>query len=132
MTDIHDVIAAFADGERVSPASLKTALADEAGREYLVELLALRDLVHSADPLIEVNVAPRRRWPVWSGIAAAIAVSIIGGYAAGRVSAPAPRVAPATFSAVDPVQRLGPAPAPQPTRVIHLEPGVDWKETVGG
>ena len=45
MSDVHDVIEAFIDGEYVDPPLLKQALSEEAGRELLVELLVLRGLV---------------------------------------------------------------------------------------
>ena len=43
--DQLQVIAAFADGERVDARELRAALADEAGREYLIELVAMREIV---------------------------------------------------------------------------------------
>ena len=39
-----EVIAAFADGERVDTRALRDALADEAGRDYLIDLVALRGI----------------------------------------------------------------------------------------
>jgi len=136
MAETHDVIAAFADGERVSPDTLKRALADEAGRDYLIDLLVLRGLVHTAGPEMEIEVIatpPRRRVPSWIGIAAAVVVSVLGGYAAGRVTSPAAARVPVANAIVETVaQPPRPVAAPQPTRVIRLEPGVDWKENIGG
>ena len=133
----HDVIAAFADGERVSPDGLNRALADERGREYLIDLLVLRGLVQAAGPEMDVEIVsapPRRRAHTWLGLAAAIVASVIGGYAAGRVTAPAAARLPVVTAVAETVT-VPPRPAaaaPQPTRVIHLEPGVDWKENSGG
>ena len=44
MSDVHDVIEAFIDGEYVDPSLLKQALSEEAGRDLLVDLLVLRVL----------------------------------------------------------------------------------------
>jgi hypothetical protein len=40
-----EVIAKFADGERVDTQALRAALADEAGRDYLIDLVAMREIV---------------------------------------------------------------------------------------
>jgi hypothetical protein len=128
MAETYDVIAAFADGERVNPEALKDALADDAGREYLVELLVLRDLVLASDPEMELSArsSARRDRRTWLGIAAALVACVLGGYAVGWQS----------HDAID--GRDGTSPdsaavsAPAPTRVIHLQPGIDWKETSGG
>ena len=45
MLNAHEVIAAFIDGERVDSVQLAEALAESEGREYLIDLLALRELV---------------------------------------------------------------------------------------
>jgi hypothetical protein len=132
MAEIHDVIAAFADGERVGADELKTALADRGGRDYLVDLLLLRDLVHAAGPAVLVPTSGRRRLPKWVGLAAAVSIGLAGGFLAGeRASgAPAGAAPPPMVTAIEP-----PAPpraAPAATRVIRLEPGVDWTEYVGG
>jgi len=135
MAETHDVIAAFADGERVSPDALKRALAEEAGRDYLIDLLVLRGIVHVAGPEMDVEViaTPRRRAHAWIGIAAAIVASVVGGYAAGRVTAPAGARVPVVTAVAETVpQPPRPAAAPEPTRVIRLEPGIDWKENIGG
>jgi hypothetical protein len=124
MAETYDVIAAFADG----PDELKHALADDQGREHLVELLVLRDLVHASDPDVELGArtAARRDRRTWLGIAAALVVCVLGGYAVGWQS----------HNAVDsresPASGDGAVSAPAPTRVIHLQPGIDWKETSGG
>jgi hypothetical protein len=135
MAEIHNVIAAFADGERVPPDALNAALADESGRAYFIDLLVLRGLVHAAGPELDLNVMttrPRRRTGAWIGIAAALVASVLGGYAAGRRTAPVIPI-PSVAAVVEPASAPArPATAPLPTRVIRLEPGVDWKENIGG
>ena len=118
-----DIIGAFIDGERVDPAALKAALARPEGRDYLVDLLALRDL--TGDVASFVSSAPPARpltpLPRWA-TAAALIVCIGGGFLAGtRVT----RVTPAPIATTH-------VTAPEPTHVVRLEPGVDWTETSGG
>jgi hypothetical protein len=43
--DTHDVVSAFLDDEPFAPADLARALSDSAGRQLLLELVALRTLV---------------------------------------------------------------------------------------
>jgi len=137
MTDHLDVIAAFADGEHVEGDALKAALADEAGREYLVDLLALRGLVSEAPASRAAAIEPPRRSPAWRllPIAALLVAGVSGGIAIGRQTAgsitpaaapPAPVV---TAQAIPPELRI---PAPAPTRVIKLETGTSWNERSGG
>ena len=138
MNDHLDVIAAFADGEHVDADALKAALADEAGREYLVDVLALRGLVSEA-PAARV-VAPETQptaslssWR-WLPIAAMLVAGVAGGFAAGRQIPVTPPQLPAqlpvvTAQATPPELRI---PAPAPTRVIKLETGSSWNERSGG
>ena len=113
----HRVIDAFLDGERVDGESLKDALATTEGRDHLVDVLALREWIEATEPSAEV-LRPRRRSPRWLGLAAAVLVAALGGYAFGH--ARGNRAAPQMTS------------APQPTRVIDLRPGVEWHEIRGG
>jgi hypothetical protein len=135
MIDSPDVIASFVDGERVDASQLAAALADADGRQYLVDVLALRDLVETQS-LAAAPVTARRspgtaaRW-LW-GAAAASAVLIAGaaGYATGaRQAERTTVVSPGIAAAVRADIRL---PAPAPTRVIKLESGVNWHEEIGG
>ena len=125
-----EVIDAFVDGERVDPAALKDALSAADGRDYFVDLWALRDAMQqdrdvSAD-LRSPRFASRPSLQRWL-FAAALIVCVAGGYAAGTRSAWSARVAPAPLaSASAPPAAAAPAergvfPAPQPTRVIQLE-----------
>ena len=138
MTDHLDVIAAFADGEHVEADALKAALADEAGRDYLVDLLALRGLVSEAPAQRAAEIEPPRRAAAWRllPVAALLVAGVSGGFAMGRQTTasvtrepsapPAPMV---TAQAIPPELRI---PAPAPTRVIKLEAGTSWNERSGG
>jgi hypothetical protein len=137
MTDHLDVIAAFADGEHVEGDALKAALADEAGRDYLVDLLALRGLVSEAPASRAAAIEPPRRSPAWRllPIAALLVAGVSGGIAIGRQTTgsitpePAPPAPVVTAQAIPPELRI---PAPAPTRVIKLETGTSWNERSGG
>lgn len=144
MDNQHDIIDALLDGERVAPEALKRALSVAAGRDYFVDTLALRDAVAETSPLVHSAASPAAGQPAsswrrriqWPAAVAVLLVSLAAGFAAGYRSAgiwtgqgatPAQQV-PATRPATLPPALVAPAP----TRVIRLEPGVDWKEGVGG
>lgn len=138
MTDHLDVVAAFADGEHVEGEALKAALADEAGREYLVDLLALRGLVSEAPASRAAAVEPAHRSKAWRllPVAALLVAGVSGGFVMGRQSTgsgthepPAPPAPMVTAQAIPPELRI---PAPPPTRVIKLETGTSWNERSGG
>lgn len=105
MTEPYEVVAAFADGERVNADALKHALADAAGRDYLVDVLALRGIVQASEPTVvgrrRGRSAPRR----WLA-AAAVLVAIVGG----------------VFLTTKYFDR-----PPTPDRVVKLERGLDWR-----
>ena len=136
MSDLHECIAAFADGEPVDPERLDRALSDVEGRAYLIDLLVLRGLYgrRAATTTIAEALPPAATRPKgvrWLAAAAAIViVSVLGGYVAGRQS----RMPVAIESAVSaPATQPDPTlTAPPATRVIRLEPGVDWSERGGG
>lgn len=127
MSDVHDVIEAFVDGEFVDPPQLKAALAEEAGRDLLIDLLVLRGLVAGQAALRPATpeapagsrVSRLRLLAAAAGIAG---LGLFGGYLAGS-HRPSPVAAPAT---------VGGAAAPAPTHIIRLENGIDWNEKVGG
>jgi hypothetical protein len=125
------VVAALADGEPVDAAALKVALDDPAVREYLVDLIALRQSVGTMSELPPVQWRERRSFlsrAGWMAAAAAVVISLAGGYVAGQrtvQAAPAPSVE--TF-----VDFSGSTSAPKPTRVVPLRLGVNWTEKVEG
>ena len=141
MSDMYEVIDAFADGERVDPDRLERALADPSGRTYLVDLLVMRGLVleqHSAHTQIRTVMPPtppRRPAAGLFAIAASLLLLLVsgfGGFVAGhRVAArmTATPVPVAIERIVLPDTQIS---APAPTRVIQVEPGVDWKRSAGG
>lgn len=129
ITNPFEVIAAFVDGERVDPAVLKAALAQPDGRDYLVDMVALREVIAHDGPQPATAGAsqPARRW--LAAAAAAIVLSLAGGYTWGHRSV-SPRDAAAGIGATPP--RAGDsAPAPAPTRVIEVAPGSSYV-TKGG
>ena len=142
MTDHLELIAAFADGEYVDAGQLKLALEANSGREYLIDLLALRRLIEpgsapTARAGSSARVAGAQRpvvLPWLSGLAAALVVaSAAGGFFIGRQSTTSSQIAvqpPAvTVQAVPPELLI---PAPSPTRVIQMQTGKDWTERAGG
>jgi hypothetical protein len=126
----HATVGAFVDGEVVDPAALKAALAVAAGRDYLVDLLQLREAVGAMGPATWSAARRRPRLAdrlVWAAAAAAVVMGVTGGYLAGQ------RAVPATTSTVDAVIEVEAAPAaPPPTRTITLRPGVNWTDSPGG
>jgi hypothetical protein len=137
MSEIHEVVAAFADGERVNVDGLERALATPEGRDYLIELLALREVTVGQAAVGSNLAATTRGRPgnhrLLAAAAAIVCLSAIAGYAVGSHTA---RQAPGAVPAAPSSQFADSAPAkvapPEPTRVIRLEPGVDWHERDGG
>jgi hypothetical protein len=128
--ELYLVVGALADGEPVDPVVLRTALDDPATRDYLVDLIVLRQAVRT---LTDVPASRRRergsfRSRVgWLSAAAAVVISLMGGYFAGQR---AMQAAPAPI--IETVVHLGNAGgAPRPTRVISLRPGINWTEKAG-
>ena len=133
MTDL-EIVAAVIDGERVNSDRLAEALSAPEGREYLIDLLALRELVEERAPLASREIEHpmmRVRWP-WLSLAAAVLAiaTLAGGYAAGlREGLLHPSSRSVQVGAYPSSTAI---PAPVPTRVIRLESGVTWQETIGG
>lgn len=123
-------VAALADGEAVDSAALKAALEDPAVREYLVDLITLRQSVGMMSEQLPVQWRERRSFlsrAGWMAAAAAIVISLTAGYVTGQrtvQAAPAPTFE--TFVTMGPT-----VVAPQPTRVVTLRPGVNWTEKEG-
>jgi hypothetical protein len=135
----HETIDALLDGERVDPTELKEALARAEGRDYLVDALALRELVAETSPAARVAIPAVPSWQrriQWPAAAAILVASLVAGFAAGYRSAgsgaPPPPAAREATAGVGAPKSSPPLLAPAPTRVIRLESGVDWTEGVGG
>ncbi len=131
-----DVIDAFVDGECVDREELKRALADPAGRDYLVDVLDLRTLALDADAaVIAVPAVRRRSWRSSLAAAAVLVLCVTAAYSfgqrAGRAMPPSatPSI-PAITERV--VPRGGLMHAPAPTRIIRLDSDASWTETPGG
>jgi len=128
----YEVVAAFLDGERVDVDALKRALSEPDGRDYLVDLLTLRESVGETvvpSPVSKAGFAtsPARRRGYAAAAAVLAGVVGLGGYAMGRAAHLA------SVSVRD--GSLGASAiviAPEPTRVIRLEPGVNWMTATGG
>ena len=124
-------VAALADGEALDSAALKAALEDPAVREYLVDLITLRQSVGMMSEQLPVQWRERRS-PLsragWMAAAAAIVISLTAGYVAGQRTVEA-AAAPSVETYVD---FSGSPSAPKPTRVVPLRPGVNWTEKVEG
>jgi hypothetical protein len=125
------LIEAFIDGERVDPGALKTALADPAGRDCLIELLALRDAVGGMGPTRWSAMnrrSPLMRRARWMAAAALVVCALGVGYLAGQRTLEATPAEPNVSAVVN----LATTPtAPAPTKVITLRPGIDWTEHKG-
>ena len=122
--NIESTIDAFLDGETVAPAALDAALAAAEGRAYLIDALAIRQLMSDAP----AAAAPVRRRSAlhFSARAAVLALGLVGlGYAVGARSTTPARITMPTRSAQS-------VALPEPTRVIELRPGVNWHESKGG
>jgi hypothetical protein len=141
MDEHFDTLAAWADGEPVDRAAVLRALETADGRDYVMDLMALRRMVTVTTPgeaggssSLSRTSGPqdlRTSGPRWRLVpaAAAAVLCVAVGYGAGRFSAAGgtpqtPVVMPASAPA--------PSSAPAPTHVIRFEAGVDWRETAGG
>lgn len=126
----YAVVEALLDGEAVDPRTLRRALDEPAVRDHLVELLVLREGVRMTTPSVwtdpRATAAARLRW---LAAAAAVFVALTAGYYAGQrtVIASSELRGAETFVAVESAP-----PAPKPTEVIRLQPGVNWTEGPAG
>jgi hypothetical protein len=114
---VPDVISAFLDNEPFDADELSAALADPAGRAALVDLIALRGLVHAdAGTMPVAHARPRTSWRL---IAAGIAlpIALVAGYGLGWRAA----ATNAESATVD--------EPPAPTRVIT---NLEWTIGKGG
>ena len=123
------VIDAFIDGEPIDVPALRAALDEPEARDYLAELLTLREAVRTTAPSawsIPARDSSARRWR-WLAAAAGVVLSLTAGYVTGQ------RQAAAAASSMVTTVDFGSVPtAPAPTQVITLRPGVNWVESSGG
>jgi hypothetical protein len=126
MMNIYEVIDAFADGERVNPGALKQALSTDAGRQYLIDIVALREVAGQDIPVAPVGTRASQGAARWLALAAGLAFAVIGGYQAGMS-----RGAADAAGALPPAVMSEKAP-PVPTVVIKLEPGTTWRDPAKG
>jgi hypothetical protein len=129
--DARAAIAAFLDGEDVDARALKDALSDAEGRDYFVDLLVLRRSVQATfEPRGAVTAVPRTSRLRALAVAAAVVIALGSGYAAGRFAVAETRE-PEMSPVVVEFGQFAPPPAPEPTRVIELTPGRNWKDEGG-
>lgn len=127
----HAEIDALLDGEVVNRTALRRALDDPAARDYLVDALALRQLTRDMGPASFVAPAARRgalhRASQWM----AAAVILLAGAGLGYVYGERFQSQPSSQGTIEVVVDSGSAspPAPEPTRLIRFEPGVNWTTT---
>jgi hypothetical protein len=117
MSDTDQVISAFLDDEPFDAAELLAALSDPAGRELLIDLVALRHLTQADGTHAARGRGPQKR-SILRGLvaAAAVVIALVGGYVAGeRRSLPG---SPTSFE------------APTPTRIV--EPSSTWQTVIPG
>ena len=130
-----EALAAWVDGEPVARTDVAHALETAEGRDYVLDLMALRHMVDVTTPALITKVTPRqtRRWPTFAAAAAAVVLCAAGGFAAGRLVTPVQIASPQGRDAVVvPISTPSSIIAPAPTRVIRLEEGTSWRENGGG
>jgi hypothetical protein len=133
MDSQFETLAAWVDGEPVSRTEVATALETPEGRDYVLDLMALRHMVAVTTPGLVAKPAPSpaQRWKTFAA-AAAVVLCAAGGFAAGRLLSP--DTTPST-EALDgravPISAAVPQSAPAPTRVIQLDEGTSWRESGG-
>ena len=128
-----DALAAWVDGEPVARTDVALALETPEGRDYVLDIMALRHMVDVTTPTLLPKVSPhqRRRWPALAA-AAAVVLCAAGGFAAGRLVAPVRVAKPnAQGAVVVPVITPASMTAPAPTRVIRLQEDTSWRESGG-
>jgi hypothetical protein len=104
MNDTHEVISAFLDDEPFEASRLVEALSDPAGRDLLIDLIALRHLAQTdaKDRHTSRERTPRRSSLRATMAAAAVLVALIGGYLVGeRRSETGLRETPAATRVID-------------------------------
>ena len=129
-----EALAAWLDGEPVARTDVALALETREGRDYVLDLMALRRMVDVTTPALTPKATSRqvRRWPTLAAAAAAVVLCAGGGFAAGRLVTPERIVSQSTPNEIAaPVSTPASITAPAPTRVIRLEEGTSWRDSGG-
>ena len=115
MNERHEIISAFLDDEPFDASQLAEALAEPAGRDLLIDLIALRHLARSDDkePHTLRDPEPWRASLRAMLAAAAVLVALVGGYLVGERRS-----------------ETGLPDAPAATRVVDAPPA--WQELPRG
>ncbi len=124
-----EALAAWVDGEPVARTDVALALETREGRDYVLDLMALRHMVEVTTPGLAAKRTTRdaRRWPAFAA-AAAVVLCAAAGFAAGRLTTPE---IDQQDSALVPISTPASMTAPAPTRVIRLEEDTSWRESGG-
>ena len=128
-----EALAAWVDGEPVVRTDVALALETREGRDYVMDLMALRHMVNVSTPSLPEARPQRqatRRWPAVFAAAAAVVLSLSGGFLAGRMVT-TPASVEGTNATVTPITTPASISAPAPTRVITLEENTSWRESGG-
>jgi hypothetical protein len=127
-----EALAAWVDGEPVARTDVALALETREGRDYVLDLMAIRHMVNVSTPPLTAALThrPARRWSSWAAAAAAVVLCAAGGFYAGRSMTPASSTDGGDAS-VSPASTPASISAPAPTRVIRLEENTNWKESGG-
>ena len=121
-----ETLAAWIDGEPVSRTEVSRALESPEGRDYVLDLMALRRMVTVTTPHLTAVPVHRSRGRTVLAAAAAVLMCVAAGYGAGRLTTPSPVALP---DAVVPVSSPATIAAPAPTRVIQLEESPTLRES---
>jgi len=107
MSDTHEVISAFLDDEPFNSSELAEALGEPAGRDLLIDLIALRHLAQTdgKEPLALRAQKPWRSSLRAIAAVAAVLVALVGGYLVGE------RRSDVAMSAAPPATRVVQVPA---------------------
>ena len=107
INDTHGVISAFLDDEPFDARKLAQALSDPAGRDLLIDLVALRSVIQSDDRDAPALRKPNARRAALQALVAvaAVLIALVGGYLAGE------RRGALSTAAAPPASRVVQAPA---------------------
>jgi hypothetical protein len=115
MSDTHEVISAFLDDEPFNASRLAEALSEPAGRDLLIDLIALRHLLQTEGKEVTglIDQKPRRSALRAFVAVAAVLVALVGGYLVGARRS-----------------ELATSTAPPPTRVVQAPAA--WQDVPAG